>query len=62
LAAIHQFDKTSEPYISEGTMNGKNFLEEFFKKKLIHFLEEYDKKRKVVFWRHFINDKTLFNG
>ncbi len=48
--AIDQFGNTSEPYISEGTMNGKIYLEECLKKRLIPFLEQYHKKRKILFW------------
>jgi hypothetical protein len=48
--AIDQFGNTSEPYISERTMNGKIYLEECLKKRLIPFLEEYHKKRKILFW------------
>ncbi len=48
--AIDQFGNTSEPYISERTMNGKIYLEECLKKRLIPFLEQYHKKRKILFW------------
>ncbi len=48
--AIHQFGNTSEPYISEGTINAKINLEECLNKRLIPFLEEYHKKRKILIW------------
>jgi hypothetical protein len=62
---IDQCGNTSEPYISEGTMNAKINLEECLKKRLVPFLEEYHKSVKFSFgliWRHVIIDKTLFNG
>ena len=31
-------------------MNGKIYLKEFLKKRLIPFLEEYHKKHKILFW------------
>ena len=48
--AIDSNGNTSDPFISEGTMNSEIYLNECLKKKLLPFIKKYHANRKILFW------------
>jgi len=48
--AIDQNGNTSEPFIHEGTINAKVYLEECLTKRLLPFIEKYHKTNDILFW------------
>jgi len=46
--AIDQNGKVSDPYITEGTLNGSTYLKECLKKRLLPFIDKYHKKGKFT--------------
>ena len=47
---MDQYGNISEPYVKEGTMDSKVYLEECIKKRLIPFIQKHHKMSQVVFW------------
>jgi hypothetical protein len=61
--ALDQMGNVSEPYVSNGSINGQVYLEECLKKRLLPFIEKHHKKSDVIFWpdmatAHYHNDVT----
>ena len=48
--AIDEIGNTSEPFISEGTMNSQVYLEECLKKRLLPFITQHHEKEDILFW------------
>lgn len=51
--AIDQLGHVSEPFVHEGCMNAKIYLEECVTRRLIPFIQEHHKMQNVVFWPDF---------
>jgi transposase len=48
--AIDQFGNVSEPYISEGTINGDTYLNECLIKRLLPFIHKHHNLNNILFW------------
>jgi hypothetical protein len=48
--AIDEFGNVSEPFVSEGTMSTKVYLEECIKKRLLPFIDKHHQRENVFFW------------
>lgn len=63
--AVDQNGNVSEPFVHEGTMNSKMYLEECVKKRLIPFILEHHQMNQIIFWPdlatiHYANNVKNF--
>lgn len=48
--AIDQFGNVSDPYITTGTINGKIYLNECLRKRLLPFINKFHSPHEILFW------------
>ena len=63
--AIDENGNISDPYISEGNMNGPVYLEECIQARLLPFVDKHQNRDEVIFWpdmatSHYTHDVTSY--